>query len=94
MGLPAGAKLPPFELNQEARAAGIADAKAGNRAQAERWPPGAPGHGDYELGQQEVEVKRERRRQAALRARQGRPQHRRPSQAQLRAGRALGHPKP
>lgn len=42
----------------EARAAGVADGIAGERRSAERWPSGAYGHADYELGYAEGEGSR------------------------------------
>lgn len=39
----------PVEPNAEAHDAGVIDAAAGTRANADRWPPGTYGHADYEL---------------------------------------------
>lgn len=46
---PSPANGSPVEPSAEAHDAGIIDAAAGTRANADRWPPGAPGHADYEL---------------------------------------------
>ena len=44
---------PPHTM---ARALGVEDGCAGQRRNAGRWPSGAYGHGDYELGYQQGEM--------------------------------------
>lgn len=79
-------------LRERARMRGRADERLGLRTHEKLYPPGAEGHGDYELGHQDIELLREKRQQMAAQRRARR--FKRPSAAVLRAGRAFGHPKP